>query len=159
MQFKELTDYCQALAIASKLDPTEESVWRSICRSYARKFNESLSDCIDGKVDPVQILLNVYEDQLEGVDEDESIERLMDIIYSIEDPEYERAKETDLEEFIEDAELQEAERIKAGKPIHKALLNDNILGDTTLPGDQPEPDRPTGGSIDLSHLENEELDS
>lgn len=153
MRFKEMTDYCQVLAIANKLEPTEESVWRRICRYYARNFNESLSDCLSGKVDAEQILLNVYEDELLNFDHEARLEDLMDLVYSIEDPDYERVKSEDLEEFIEDAEAQEEERIKAGKPIHKAMKNDNILNETSLPS---EPPMPTSGGINLSYLEQHE---
>ena len=57
IEFKDLTDYCQALAIANKLSPTEESVWRSICRSYSKKFNEPLSACLNGSIDADQIIV------------------------------------------------------------------------------------------------------
>lgn len=153
--FRDLLEYVQAVAIAEKVHPTDEGLWRYICRNYSKKFNTPLHEVI--KMDPEFVMLHYYEDQVDAIDTEDDLERILDIIYTLEDPEYERQKEKDVEDFIKESEEQEEERIKAGKPIHPAMKNDSIekalLGKET----KVEEKQPLGGQIDLSYLEEEEM--
>lgn len=152
IEFKELLDFCQAEAIANKLRPTEDSVWRAICRSYSKMFHTPLVDVLD--MDPEHVVLHVYEEQLDEVDDDkyENLEKMLDTILTIEDPEYERIKNERLEEDIAKYEAEEEERIRLNKPIHPALAKPGPLD---APTDLP-PEAPKSGSIDLSYLEDED---
>lgn len=147
INFKDLLDACQALALSAKLEPNEEAVWRSICRSYSKKFNTPLHVVLT--LDPEHVILNHYEEQLEDIDAEEQAEQLLDIIYGLEDPEYEQQKREELDSFIKEAEEQEKERIKAGRPIHKALKDE-------LPKFDKPKELPKSGGINLSYLESEE---
>ena len=147
LEFKDLLDFCQAEAIANKLQPTEASVYRALCRSYSKMFHTPLREVLD--MDAEHVILNVYEEQLESADEEkyEHLEKMIDTIYQIEDPNYERTKSEAFEEDIAMYEREEAERIRLGKPIHPSLAK---KGEPTL---VPEPELPKHGSIDLSYLE------
>lgn len=153
MDFKELLEYSQAEAISSFLSADEVSVWRSICRSYSKKFSTPLHLCLDGTIPPEDILLAEYEDQLEKFKIEEDLEVLLDKIYMLIDPEYEREKKVELEDFIKKAEREEEERIKKGKPIHRAMKDEPTL--KTME-DEVKTQKPTHGYIDLSYLEKEE---
>lgn len=151
MDFKDLLEYCQADAISGVLSPTEETVWRSICRSYSKKFNTALHLCLDGTIDPEDIMKAEFEDQLEKLNLDEDLEVILDKIYMLIDPEYEKEKRVELDDFIEKAEKEEEERLRKGKPIHKAMKDE-----PTLKIEEKEEPKPTGGSINLSYLSKEE---
>jgi len=152
IDFKEILEYCQAEAIASSVAPTEASVWRSICRSYSKKFSTPLAAVL--KLDPEHVILNVYEDQASELDlEDyQKLEHMMDTLMGIEDPNYEATKAAEQEEFDRLAEEEEEERIKSGRAVHPSLQRD--LNKKTLleKGEEPLPEKPTGGSVDLSYM-------
>lgn len=151
VQFKDLLDYCQAEAIANKLSPTEASMYRAICRTYSRLFHTPLAQV--QAMDPEHVILEVYEDQLESLDEDkyENLEKMLDTILAIEDPEYERVKNEKLDEDIAKYEAEEEERVRLNKPIHPSLGKPGPL-DAVLPS----PDAPKSGKVDLSHLDDED---
>lgn len=156
IDFKDLLEYCQAEAIASRVSPTEDSVWRNLCRQYSKKFHTPLSLVLE--MDPEHVILNVYEDQAEEMElEDyQKLEHVLDIIKGIEDPNYEAAKAAEQDEFDRQAELEEEERIKSGKAVHPALqrkLNEKLAADKAkAEGKEPEPEKPKQGFIDLSYL-------
>lgn len=156
--FKALADYCQAQALSDKLRPGDEAVWRQFCRKYSRTFYTPLH--VVELMDPVKVLLAVYEDQLENVDVDDNMEAILDIIYSLEDPDYAKEKRDDLKQFIKDAEAEEEYRKEAGKPIHKLLAEeDSVSLKKSTPKNTPVPPNknlPQGGGINLSYLEKEE---
>lgn len=148
MDFKDLIDLCKVQAIADILEPTENSVWHSICRSYSKKFGTPLHLCLDGTISPEDIVYAEFADQLEDFDLDKDLENILDKIYMLEDPDYEREKRIELRDFIKKAEKEEEERVEKGKPIHPGIKSENDL--------EPKNDFPKNGSIDLSHLEDEE---
>lgn len=156
MDFKELLDYCKAQAIANTLEGNELTVWRSICRSYSQKFHTPLHLVFE--MDPEEVMLAEFEDQLDGF-KDEDIENVLEEIYMLEDPDYEKSKRDELKHFIDMAEEQEAERLRLGKPIHKAMKNETSIPET-LPekNKKPKENKPSGGSINLSYLEKMDKD-
>jgi hypothetical protein len=158
MDFKELTEYCQALALASKLSPDEAAVWRYMCRTYSRKFSTPLAQVIE--MDPEHVILNVYEDQMDELDTEENLEKFLDIVYGLEDPEYEAQKRSELDEFISKAEAEEQERVKKKKPIHPALRFESEVStkNTSENEEVLPPNTPQGGSINLSYLAKEETE-
>lgn len=146
----EIIEYCQALAFESKLAPDTEAMWRSYCRSYSKKFNTPLPEVM--RLDPVHVILSYYEDQIEPVDLDEKLADILDAVYCLENPEYEAKKRAEFDRFAEEAEEEERERLKAGRPIHPALKSQ------LTPSKQktaPEP-LPKSGMVNLSYLEQEE---
>lgn len=156
MDFSDLLDYTQAQAIVNTLENTELAVWRRKCRTYSQKFSTSLHLCLNGTIPAEEILLAVFEDQLESFEEEKDLDNLLDTIYSMEDPDYERQKKEDLEEFIEKAEKEEDERLAAGRPIHKGLKGEATIPTQEIPGEQKPKELPKSGGINLSYLEREE---
>ena len=143
----DLIESCSAQALSTKLLVTEASEWRSLCRKYSEKFHTPLHLVID--MDPEFVILNLYESNLEDVDVSESLEDLRDRVMHLEDPNYDAAKEKELAEFIKQAEEEEAERIKSGRPIRKSKKTD----EASLPGGPSEKKPPTQGYLNLSYLE------
>lgn len=151
--FKDLIDYCHAEALASTIEPTLDSLWRQICRYYSMKFSTPLHQVL--QMDAFHVITNVYEQQMsEDVRPmEDRIEKYLDMIYTLEDPDYADKQSEELKEFIEEAIEEEAERVRAGRPIHKALKNESSLGGPAT----PKTTMPASGGIDLSYLEREEL--
>jgi hypothetical protein len=147
IEFKDLLEYCQAEAIANKFAPTEASVWRTICRTYSEKFHTPLIQVLE--MDPEHVILNVYEAQSEDLDisDYQKLEHIMDTLQTINDPEYERVKAGEQAEFDRRAEEEEAERVKAGRPVYQGKKK-NTFKKTT----EPEQKRPTGGMINLDYM-------
>lgn len=150
MDFKDLLDLYKSEAINNTISVNEISVWRSICRSYSKKFSTPLHLCLDGTIPMEDILLAEFEEQLSDFDADKDLEAMLDQIYALEDPEYEKSKQDELEEFMEKAERDEEKRIKLGKPIHKEMKQE-----TSLPAAPPK-NLPKSGGINLSYLSKEE---
>lgn len=148
LEFKELLDYCQVEAINNKAGPTEDSVWRSIARTYSKLFNTPLHVVLNDLV-PEEVILNVYEYQLDNLDINkfENLQELYEIVCKIEDPNYETKVEEELDEFVEQAEREEEERVKYGKSIP------GVSKKTLLGKKEPETEKlPTQGSINLEYL-------
>jgi hypothetical protein len=157
MDFKDLLDYCKAEAISNTLLNTEVSVWRKLCRDYSERFSTPLHMCLDGTIPAEDMLLAVFEDQLKSFDPDTDLEAMMEQIYRIEDPDYEEKADEELKEFMAKAAHEEAERIRLGKPIHKALAKEVQLGKNTSEKKPSEPPKKSGGHINLAYLQREEM--
>jgi 2-oxo-4-hydroxy-4-carboxy--5-ureidoimidazoline (OHCU) decarboxylase len=154
LELKEVLDFCQAEAIANKLNPNEASLWRSVCREYSSKFYTPLHEVLE--MSPAHVILNVLEHRLEDADEEEHLYKMMDLIYTIEDPEYVRQEKEAIDRFVREAEEEEKERIRLGKPIHPGLKGEVSM--KTLPEKEKveQQSSPSGGLLDLSYLENSE---
>lgn len=154
MDFRDLLDLCQSEALANRFSPTEKSIWESHCRTYSKKFHTPLSQVLE--MTPEHVMSNVYEDQLSDIDPEEKIEDLLDWIYALEDPSYERKKEEDLDEFVKKAEREEEQRLTSGTAIHSSIKE---VSNRKIDSDQKDIENsilPTEGSLDLSYLEKEE---
>jgi hypothetical protein len=152
MTFEELLDLATAEALASRLEPTEDYAWRKICRQYSKKFFTPLHEVF--AMNPEEVALHVFEDTLETFDTDEHMEQLLDLIYTLEDPEYAKHKEEEMQEFINDAVREEQERTREGRPIHPALGKDQSSGKLNSKAEiRKEASLPAGGMVDLSYLD------
>lgn len=149
IDFKEFLETLQAEAILNKLNPTEETIWYSIARSYSQKFSTPLKEVLE--MDPAHVISQHYGAQLDDVDAEENAEKLLELVNTIKNPNYEKEKNGDLEDFVKQAEEEEKQRIKKGAPVptttKKSLLDNNVK-------DQEK--QPTGGRLDLSHLQDDE---
>ena len=81
--FTDILQYCQAEAISGRVSPTEESMYRSLCRDYSEHFNTPLHMVLE--LNPEFVILNVLEKRAEKFDlEDyQSLEGILDMIMSI----------------------------------------------------------------------------
>ncbi|NJO48153.1 MAG: hypothetical protein HC840_00395 [Leptolyngbyaceae cyanobacterium RM2_2_4] len=152
IEFKELLEYCQAEAIATRMAPTELSVWRGICRTYSEKFHTPLAQVLE--MDPEHVILNVYESQAEDMDiEDyQKLEHILDTLKGMEDPDYDAKKAKEQEEFDRQAELEEEERVKSGKAVHPSLQKKLDAKRLLEKGEPEPPKKPTGGMVNLDYL-------
>lgn len=140
--FNELLEYCKAVALKNLLVPTEDSVWKSICRAYSKTFFVPLPEVLN--LDPEHVILMVLEDRYEHVDVVQHIESLLEQIYILEDPAYRKQQSEDMDAFAKVAEQLEQKRINKNNNIDAANKK-------TLSGNaDQEPEKPTGGSVDFS---------
>lgn len=155
IDLKDLLEYCQAEAIANRMNPTEESLWRYFCREYSEKFFTPLYLVLE--MDPEHVLLHVYEKRSENMDlEDyQKLEAVLDTIKSMRDPNYEDTKQKEQDEFDRQAELEEEERIKANKPVYQPKPKKTLSKKV----EEPVEKRPTQGSINLDYLSRQDSES
>lgn len=160
MIFEDLMNYCKAEAIASLVDPTYESIYRYLCREYSTKFHTPLDQVF--KLDPEFVMLHVWESRYEKMDLDDELENILDTIYTMQDPEYSKAKADEQQAFDEQAEKEEEERIASGESLTAHLKKNqkkNSKGKNKDIEKVPSPGLPKSGGIDmekLKHLEKEE---
>jgi hypothetical protein len=149
MEFKELLEALQIEGILDKFYPTDASVWESICREYSKQFHTPLHLVLE--MPPTFILRHYYANQLDDIKLDDKAEHLLEIIRAIEDPNYEKTKEEEITEFLDDAEREEEERVKSGISLSQHLSKKKK---NKKPA---KPEEPKKGFIDLSYLEREEM--
>jgi hypothetical protein len=151
IEFSELLDTCKIESIANTFSPTHESVYRMLCREYSQKFFTPLHEVI--KLDARFIILNVFESRYEKLDFDkiEILEDLLDTVYSIEDPNYERAKDEDLKNDIENYEQEEKERMERGLSVLEWNRLKKKKEESSLEEEEPQ-ELPKSGSLDMSKL-------
>lgn len=150
MSIFDLIRICQAEAIANKLAPTESSLYRRLCRKYSETFNTDL--LLVESMDPAKVILTVYEHQMDKIDEDENFEDLVETINELEDPDYDRNKEKEVKDFIEDVEEEERLRIAEGRKV--GIKTRSLKKPVEEVQEQPAnpPTMPTGGFLNLSKL-------
>ena len=149
VEFKDLIDYCYALSLATKMRPTEDSVYRSICRKYSKRFSTPLHLVFE--MDLVNVILNVYEDDLTDINlVDSKFDSAYDAIRTMEDPSYERQKEEVMDKVVEQAIAEEAERVAKGMPVAKPKNTVSAFAPKEMSK------KPTGGSANLSSLSEED---
>jgi len=136
MVFTELVKYCQVKAIADTLYPTYDSFYRSVCRSYSRNFHVPLPQV--EQLDPEHVLTAYFENEMEGIDLEEHLPDLLEKLYTIEDPDYIKKQDEDLEDVAAMVERREQERLTK-KTLSKK--------------DKPDEEKRTGGRLSFSDLD------
>lgn len=167
MIFRALIDFCSAEALSNSMEPTEEAVWRSICREYSTKFHTPLFQVMEN-MDPEFVILQVYEARLENIDHEENLEQILDSIYTLEDPAYSKEKAAEQQSFDEQAEKEEEERLERGESLFKHLTRRSVKKAQTkmkeiLAKETPKPSAlPKSGGLNmdrLAHLADEDQGS
>lgn len=143
--FSELLEYCKATAIKNTLLPSDETLYKSICRAYSKTFHVPLPQVF--KMDVEEVIQTIMDDKYESMDVIENIEVLLDQIYTLEDPSYKKQQTDDFEAFASAADEREQKRINKNNGIEKSLVESK--------NNEPE-NKPTGGSVDFSNIREEE---
>lgn len=151
MDYTDILEYCQAIALANKLEPDDAAIYRKFCRAYSKKFSTPLPEVL--KLDAEHVMLTMFEDELEGVDLEnvEKVESLLDILYGMADPEYEGKKKEELDDFMEDAMEEERERLAEKKTVVQHLSKKKKTPEKEKPKELPK-----AGGINLQYLEESE---
>jgi hypothetical protein len=149
LEFRALLNSLQTQAIANKLSPTEVSLWRSMCREYSQKFHTPLHLVLE--MAPEDVVINIYESQLEPINARkwENLERILETLSMIEDPDYDTKKEKKLQDEIATMEREEEERLE--KKTLKSLSKKSLLEK------EETKDLPKEGFVDLSYFKDENL--
>ena len=135
----ELIEIAKLKAILSKLQPDEAFTWRSIEREYSKTFHTPLHEV--RKLDPEEVMLALCEDGLErfNTDEESELQAVLDNLYSIEDPEYDRKRDEEEIAYNEQAVREEEEKLRKKELKKKAK-------------ETPAKELPKSGGINLSYL-------
>jgi len=157
IDFNEFLGTLQAEALSDKFQPTQTSVWESICRQYSKKFFTPLHVVL--KMDPEFVVRQNYADQMDEANFDDHLENFIDLLKHLEDPEYDADTEKDLKNFIAQAEAEEEDRKSKGLPLSSIFRKGHKISKVKKKAEkvvQQEVDQPKSGSIDLSHLGDDE---
>ena len=144
MNLFELSDLAELRAIDSKLNRTEDSIWRYYERQYSEKFHTPLHQV--SELEPLFILQALFESQFDSLSlsEDGELNSLLDRLYSIQDPNYDAEAEKAELEFNKKAEEEEEERL--AKLAAKKKKKQKNASEKKSPIDKK------NGGIDLSYL-------
>lgn len=104
-------EMAETQAVEAKINPTEETLWRSVERQYSKLFHTPLH--LVCTLDPLYVLTSLYENKLEGlsVKDDEEFNQILDSLYRLQDPNYDSEREKEEEEYNKRAVLEEEERL------------------------------------------------
>ena len=153
LHINEIIELARVEAVAFKLHPNAASTWRNFCRDYSKLFSTPYHEVL--LMSPEFVISTVLEERLDEVPVIEKMEELMERIYTAEDPNYESSKEKDLQSWIQDVEIEENQRVKAGKPINlkkKSYKKEQ----EAKPKEEAPKDLPKEGFINLAYLANNE---
>lgn len=111
MNIYDLVDLAEATALDSKLNPTEESTWRSIERLYSKMFSTPLH--LVSTLDPLEVIIALEENKFDSlnIQDDEDLNKILDRLYSLQDPEYDANREKEEEEYNKQAVKEEEQRL------------------------------------------------
>lgn len=122
MSFRALIDTAQCIALADKLHPSEVAVWERYCREFSQRFATPLLEV--QAMDPLFVLQQIMADNLSEFDPEERLEDVLDLLGSLEDPEYDAKRERIIREQLRKMEDEERERLKSGRAVHPSLEKD-----------------------------------
>lgn len=140
MIFQELLIYCKLKAYEDLLNPSEETLWRSITRAYSEKFHVPLPQV--RQMDPEAVISEILEARYEDTDAFEDIESILEDIYTLEDPAYQQQQKAEMDMFIKNVEQREKRRLAQEKEKEKNQRD--VLRQ-----------QPKAGSVDFTKLKNE----
>ena len=140
MNIFDILEHAHSKALLNKLVPDEAAIWRGMLRKYSKTFNISIIDA--EKMNPEDIALALYENQLDDLDldDDRDFSLFMDRLYTLDDPNYDA--EHDKEEEAANQKILDEENEKIAK---KALKKAN-------PKAEPKKELPKQGGINLNYL-------
>jgi hypothetical protein len=153
---REIVEFCKADALAYRLMPSEVSDYRYFCREYSKMFHTPLH--IVFTLPPENVILAYFEEEFEkkNLSIDDDFDSVVEEVRRIEDPEYDATQEKEFSEFVEGIELFEEGRLARGDGIPNPRKKKvNAPPEATL-DDEPNPDLPKQGSIDMSRFNQDE---
>lgn len=142
-----LFEYYHANAILDKLEPTELFVWESVCRTYSKRFFTPLHQVLE--MNPEFVIKHVFADQYADIELKDDINEILDILMKIEDPEYERLQDEELEKFATQSVKEETQRLASGKSIMQSVKEGLVSKRKSI---HEPPEVLKSGFIDLSYL-------
>jgi uncharacterized protein YdiU (UPF0061 family) len=144
--FNDLFLKIQAEALANTVEPTLDSVYRRICRTYSKEFHTPLHQVFE--LPFAQVLLNVLEERFsyQNIEDEKFLIQIQKAI----DPNFEEEMEEDLKEWIEKIEEEERQKRQSSKLDTSKSSNPAIVSKTyDIENDEDEVEQ----EIDLSELD------
>lgn len=123
-KFQDLLDCCLAEALENAFLPDAEVIFKSLCRTYSTKFHTPLHTVYT--LDPKEVIQAVLEERYVGSDIISNLEDMLEQVYTLEDPEYKKQKEVDMDSFVKAAEAKEQERIRKNNELKKERPKEEV---------------------------------
>jgi primosomal protein N' len=111
--------YLQLKALDSVFNPNDLYLQRKICRWYSKEYNTPLKQVLVMAFD--EVLTHYYENQFENIPHNDLIDMLVDDHL----PDVSSEEDEDIEEWVEDLELEQAENLKK-KEKRQSLNNPTV---------------------------------
>jgi len=143
MILSDLLVYCKVKALENLFNPTEESIYHTFCRTYSKQFHTPLH--LVYEMDPEVVLQAIFDDKYEETDTFEEVEGILEDLYRLENPDYDKAHKINMDVFIKNMGEREKKRLAAVKiqeEKNKTKLRPGLSGKKS-------------GSVDFSNLKNE----
>jgi len=122
VSMKEIAETAQAIALSTKLSPTESSIYERMCREYSKLFFTELTKVHEL---PMEFVFNqIYANSFDKWDEEERLNDIFDVIGSLSNPDYDAQKERALREEMQRILEEENKRVEEKRAIHPALEKD-----------------------------------
>lgn len=122
MDFYKILEYCELKAIQSAVSPTTDSIWRLQCRKYSKEYFTPLHEVV--KLDPLFVLQALYEEKYRPNEIESELEGILENLYTIQDPNYTKISNEDMEELVDQVLNKEIKRLSKKKPTQ-----DNIIAE------------------------------
>lgn len=142
--FYNLFELAQLRAISNAIEPTIESIWAMKCREYSQAFYTPLHVVVN-ELDPMFVLQSLYETHYTPASVDEELEEILEKLYKIENPLYEKISKEEMENLVDQVLNKELKRLGKKKEISKKI---------ELP--KKEVEQPKSGFMKFDELEKQE---
>jgi hypothetical protein len=148
MNYYDLLEHAELLAINAAISPTAESIYRMKCRAYSQQFHTPLH--LVYELDQAIVLQALYEDKYHPSVVEEELEELLEKLRKIEDPSYTRLSDAEVEDLV-DAVINHENKRKGNKPKKKTSEKTLLEKNTSEIVDLPTP--PKSGGMSFGDLE------
>ena len=125
MDFFDLIEQSTIEAIQSALEPNAESIYRIKCRQYSTQFFTPLKEVYD--LDPTFVLRELAEDLYKPSEVREEPEEILEKLYKIQDPAYERMSAQETEDLVDAVLNHELKRKGKKKEVKENTSEKNTI--------------------------------
>jgi hypothetical protein len=145
MDFYDILELAELKAIESAISPTMETIWRMRARDYSQKFFTPLHIVLN-ELNPMMVLQALYEDKYPPSIVKDELEELLEYLYKIKDPTYEKMSKEDVENLVDAVINKENSR----KTRNKKLTPENI--EAEIKTQEVKKTFPKSGSMSFDNL-------
>lgn len=143
MNFLDLIQHAELLAISVAISPTEESIYNIRCREYSDRFSTPLHLVYD--LDPLFVIRNLFEDRFRPSEIQEEIPELLEKLYQIKDPTYTSMSKQDTEDMVDNVLNREIRRLAKKKDPWTGEVQKPSVVKNTSGEEVKEPPKKSGG--------------
>ena len=142
MDFYTLLEVSQLKAIECALKPSADSIFRIKARQYSVTYHTPLHEVM--KLDPLLVLQALDEERYSPGSVDDDLDGILEQLYKIKDPTYDRMSKEDLESLVDTVLNKEIKRLSKKKRPTEETIQEEI---------KKAKNKPKSGSMTFTDLE------